>query len=103
MNTRLLLCCALALLAGCRTPSAARKPPPDPAEVKVRLYSEALNARDAGDLATAKARLQSLLQMSPNDAGVQRLLGAVEAALAAPPPPPPVVSAPAVEIGRAHV
>ena len=92
MNTRLLLCCALALLAGCRTPSAARKPPPDPAEVKVRLYSEALNARDAGDLATAKARLQSLLQMSPNDAGVQRLLGAVEAALAAPP-----------QIGRSHV
>ena len=62
---------------------------PDPAEVKVRLYSEALTTRDAGDLATAKARLQSLLQMSPNDAGVLRLLGAVEAALAAPPPPPP--------------
>ena len=41
---------ALALLAGCRTPSASRKPPPDPAEVKVRLYSEALTTRDAGDL-----------------------------------------------------
>jgi tetratricopeptide (TPR) repeat protein len=95
MNTRLLLCCMLALLAGCRTPSAARKPPPDPAETKVRLYSEALTARDAGDLATAKARLQSLLELSPNDPGVQRLLGIVEAALAAP-PPPPVVAAPTV-------
>jgi tetratricopeptide (TPR) repeat protein len=98
MNTRLLLCCALALLAGCRTPSVGRKPPADPAETKVRLYSEALTARDAGDLVTAKARLQALLELSPNDAGVLRLLGLVEAALAAPPPPPPAFTAPTVPV-----
>lgn len=101
MNTRLLLCFVLALLAGCRSPAAARKKPPaDPAETKVKLYSEALTARDAGDLETAKARLQSLLEISPNDSGVQRLLTLVEAALVAPkpvtPPAPPVVSAPVV-------
>lgn len=101
MNTRLLLCFVLALLAGCRSPAAARKKAPaDPAETKVRLYSEALTARDAGDLETAKARLQSLLEISPTDSGVQRLLTIVEAALAAPkpvaPPPAPVVIAPAV-------
>lgn len=66
----------------------------------MRLYSEALTARDAGDLETAKARLQSLLELSPNDSGVQRLLTIVEAALVAPkpvtPPPAPVVSAPTV-------
>jgi hypothetical protein len=101
MTTRLLLCFVLALLAGCRSPIAARKKPPaDPAETKVKLYSEALTARDAGDLETAKDRLQSLLEISPSDSGVQRLLTLVDAALAAPkpvtPPAPPVVSAPVV-------
>jgi tetratricopeptide (TPR) repeat protein len=106
MKTRLLLCCVLALLAGCRTPSATRKPPPDPADVKVRLYAEALTARDAGDLATAKARLQALLELSPGDAGVQRLLALVEAALSAPPPPAPAASSlplPAPEVRAAPV
>jgi hypothetical protein len=96
MNTRLLLCIVMACLAGCRSPSAARRNAPDASETKVRLYAEALTARDNGDLATAKARLQSLLEMSPNDAGVRRLLSVVEAALAA--PPPPAVTAPVAEV-----
>lgn len=99
MNTRLLLCFVLALLAGCRSPAAARKKVVDPSETKVRLYSEALTARDAGDLETAKARLQSLLEISPNDSGVQRLLTIVEAALAAPKP----VTLPQVTVVRAPV
>lgn len=102
MNPRLLLCFVLVLAAGCRSPSAARRPPPDPAETKVRLYSEALTARDTGDLATAKARLQALLVISPNDSGVQRLLTNVETALAAPPPPPPVVSTPVAVVPEAR-
>lgn len=95
MKTRLLLCFVMALLAGCRSPSAARRNAPDAAETKVWLYAEALTARDNGDLATAKARLETLLEMSPSDAGVRRLLTVLEAALTA--PPPPVVSAPVVE------
>lgn len=96
MNTRLLLCFVMALLAGCRSPSAARRNAPDASETKVRLYAEALTARDNGDLATAKARLEDLLVMSPGDAGVRRLLTVVEAAIAA--PPPPVVSVPVAEV-----
>jgi hypothetical protein len=98
MKTRLLLCLVLALTASCRSPSASRKPAPDVADTKVRLYGEALTARDAGDLTTARARLQALIEISPNDPGLQRLLASVETAIAAPPPPPPVVSAPVVPV-----
>ncbi len=86
----------MALLASCRSPSAARRNAPDDSETKVRLYAEALTARDAGDLATAKTRLQTLLELSPSDSGVRRLLTLVEAAIAA--PPPPVVRTSVVEV-----
>jgi tetratricopeptide (TPR) repeat protein len=90
MKLRLLLCLLLLAVTGCRGPFAARRLILDPAVDKVRLFSEALAARDAGDLATARARLQELQEVAPNDAEVRRLLAGVERSLAAPPPPPPV-------------
>ena len=44
---------------------------------KIRLMSSALRARDAGNLTEAKAKLEELIKMSPNDATVARLLNAV--------------------------
>ena len=41
---------------------------------KIRLMSTAIRARDAGDLDQAKANLEELLRLSPNDVNVQRLL-----------------------------
>ncbi|QYY36531.1 hypothetical protein [Ruficoccus sp. ZRK36] len=44
---------------------------------KIRLMSTAIRARDAGDLNQAKANLEELLRLAPNDVNVQRLLLAV--------------------------
>ncbi len=44
---------------------------------KIRLMSSAIRARDAGDLQEAKADLEELLRMAPDDVNVQRLLLAV--------------------------
>lgn len=46
----------------------------DGAETKIRLMSEALHARDTGDVATARQKLEELLALSPNDETVGRLL-----------------------------
>ncbi|MEM9159440.1 MAG: type II secretory pathway, component PulD [Verrucomicrobiota bacterium] len=46
---------------------------------KVRLMSEALEARNSGDLDTAKTRLLELQEITPNDASVGRILSQVEA------------------------
>jgi len=65
---------------------------------KIRLMSEALRARDSGDLATAKRLLAQLAQLSPNDPAVTRLrneIDAMIAAAAAPQPAPVVAPAPA--------
>lgn len=61
---------------------------------KIRLMSEALRARDSGDLATAKRLLAQLAQLSPNDPAVTRLRNEIDAmiAAAAAPQPAPVVS-----------
>lgn len=47
-------------------------------DTKIRLMSEALQARDSGDLELAKAKLEELLELVPNDASVQRILNRVE-------------------------
>lgn len=47
---------------------------PEPAEARIRLMSEALHARDVGDIPAARAKLQELLAQSPGDAAAQRLL-----------------------------
>jgi general secretion pathway protein D len=51
-------------------------------ETKIKLMAEALRARDAGDLQVAKANLEELLNIAPNDVTVQRLLSGVNNSLA---------------------
>ncbi len=83
-------------------------------DTKIRLMSEALRARDTGDLAAAQRALAQLAQLSPNDPAVERLSSEVEAQAAAqraardqqaaaaaaaasqPPPAPPPSSTPAM-------
>ncbi len=48
-----------------------------PAKEKIRLLSDALRARDEGDLAAAKASLEKLIILEPDDQSVQQLLAAV--------------------------
>jgi len=57
---------------------AARQPEPDAAEAKIRLLSEALHARDIGDIPTARKNLQELLALTPNDETVKRLLASLD-------------------------
>ena len=59
---------------------AARQPDPDAAEAKIRLLSEALHARDIGDLTTARKNLQELLVLTPGDETVKRLLASLNRA-----------------------
>ena len=64
-------------------------------DVKIRLMSEALRARDAGDIDGAQKALSQLTALSPNDPSVQRLRAELEAqraaqAAAAVRPPAPV-------------
>ena len=40
---------------------------------KIQLMSEALRARDAGDLLLAKEKAESLITLAPNDSNVQNL------------------------------
>lgn len=50
----------------------------DDTETKIKLMTDALQARDSGNLALAKAKLEELMQVAPNDASVKRILGSVE-------------------------
>ncbi len=56
-------------------------------ETKIRLMADGLRARDAGDLATAKANFEQLLALAPNDVTVQRLLASVNDQMAKPAAP----------------
>jgi general secretion pathway protein D len=47
------------------------------ASEKIRLMSDALRARDAGDYALAKSQAERLYAMAPNDDNVQRLLDSI--------------------------
>ena len=47
-------------------------------DTKIRLMSEALQARDSGDLNTARDRLIQLLEITPEDQSVQSILRSVE-------------------------
>jgi general secretion pathway protein D len=78
-----------ALLAGFLWAPGFAAQAPDPSEVKIRLMADALTARDRGDYATAKAKLEALQAIAPNDPTVRRVLADVVARLNAPPPPPP--------------
>jgi general secretion pathway protein D len=68
-------------------------------DTKIRLMSDALRARDAGDLDTAKKNLEELLDIAPNDATVQRLLSGVNNSIASrPAAPAPDVTTPVPEV-----
>jgi general secretion pathway protein D len=62
-------------------------------DTKIRLMSEALRARDSGDLDTAKKNLEELLAIAPSDATVQRLLAGVDNQIALRPAAPAAVAA----------
>lgn len=47
-------------------------------DTKIRLMSEALQARDSGDLDKARERLNQLLEITPGDRSVQSILKSVE-------------------------
>jgi len=49
---------------------------------KIRLMSDALRARDAGDYALAKTQAERLYAMAPNDSNVQLLLNSINEQLA---------------------
>ncbi|WP_438483619.1 type II secretory pathway, component PulD [Oleiharenicola lentus] len=51
---------------------------PDVAETKIRLLSDALLARDSGDIERARKNLQQLLAITPNDETVKRLLASLD-------------------------
>ncbi|MCH6257041.1 hypothetical protein MLD52_10815 [Puniceicoccaceae bacterium K14] len=67
----------LALLATCSFTYAQSD-----TETKIKLMSEALQARDDGDLETSRTRLEELLKIVPNDASVKRILQDVETMIA---------------------
>ncbi|WP_414664940.1 type II secretory pathway, component PulD [Horticoccus sp. 23ND18S-11] len=82
MNTRPLLASVLVVLAvafpGAAMPLRAA-PAPSQTDAKIRLMSDALRARDAGDLAGAQKALAQLATLSPNDPAVQKLRAEIEA------------------------
>lgn len=65
---------------------AAAPASPEPAETRVRLLSEAIHARDTGDIAAARQTLETLLASNPNDAAAKELLASLDQ------PPPKAVS-----------
>lgn len=75
MSRRILPLFAAGLYLAALTVHARQSEPgPDPAEAKIRLLSDALRARDSGNKAEARAKLEELLKLAPNDATVVRLL-----------------------------
>src|SRR3954469_25151079 len=64
-------------------------------DVKIRLMSEALRARDARDYDTAQKALDQLAALTPNDPSVQRLRAELDALRTAAANPAPASTAPA--------
>jgi general secretion pathway protein D len=74
------LFCALvaALLVSLLAPAFLAAQASEGAQAKIQLLSAALAARDRGDLALARQRLEELLAASPNDETVKRLLASLD-------------------------
>lgn len=70
----LVLFAAVALLAGGGLIARQSDTKPDASETKIRLLSDALRARDSGNIAEARAKLEELAKLTPGDATVTRLL-----------------------------
>ncbi|HVS53776.1 MAG TPA: type II secretory pathway, component PulD, partial [Opitutaceae bacterium] len=73
----------LALTACAVVVPAARLRAQNPTDAKIKLMSDALRARDAGDLVGAQQALAELAKLAPNDASVARLRSEIEAQAAA--------------------
>ncbi|HQY06400.1 MAG TPA: type II secretory pathway, component PulD [Lacunisphaera sp.] len=69
---------SIVILGLARLPAAPAPAETDAVATKIRLLSAALHARDTGDTAAARQRLEELLQLSPNDETVKRLLASLE-------------------------
>ncbi|MBC2605255.1 type II secretory pathway, component PulD [Pelagicoccus albus] len=54
----------------------------DDTETKIRLMTEALQARDSGNLTLSKAKLEELMEIAPDDVSVKRILGSVDRLIA---------------------
>jgi len=67
----------LTVFAGLRV-DAGNPVAPDLSAQKIRLLSEALHARDTGDIAVARRNLEELLTLSPNDETVKRMLASLD-------------------------
>ena len=78
LSTPLLAVLAAALLATAVPLRQAFAQTPS-TDTKIRLMSEALRARDAGNLPAAQRALAQLASLSPDDKAVQRLRAEVEA------------------------
>ncbi len=74
------LSCCLIALSGMQTTDVYAQ---TDMETKIRLMSEALTARNAGDLETAKEKLEELRAIAPEDRRVEQLLATVEAEIEA--------------------
>lgn len=91
------MCLAWALAGASAIAGSSKKL--DPTEQKIRLMAEALQAQDAGDFDRAESRLSALLEISPNDPQLRRMLQGVrdrrdQKAKAPPPVAAPVSAVP---------
>jgi general secretion pathway protein D len=68
------LCAVLAWLASDVGAARQIETTSDASETKIRLLSDALRARDRGNVVEARAKLEELLQLAPGDTTVTRLL-----------------------------
>lgn len=91
-RSKLLLLVALGLLSVIPTYSARRNAPSE-TDMKVRLMSDALRARDSGDYAAAQRYIAELLNLVPGDPNVLRLKASVDALAAQQPQPAPTPTA----------
>lgn len=68
-------CFLVVIFSLCMIPTAFSQ---SETETKIRLMTEALQARDSGNLELAKSKLENLLDIAPSDASVKRILASVE-------------------------
>lgn len=70
-------CAVAAVVASAVLSTPAAKAQSSETQDKIRLMATALRAREAGNLQDAKANLEELLRINPDDQNVQRLLDSV--------------------------
>lgn len=80
MNRLVCHCTALLIFTGLAWArvEAGAPAPEDSAAQKIRLLSQALHARDTGDIPAARRHLEELFALSPHDETVKRLLASLD-------------------------